>query len=160
MKRPFEIYVLSLLILFLSLGAIYGGVGFIISPDGSLLQMDEGWLDLIPFTNFLIPGVILFIVLGLFPLLALFGLFSRKTNRLLNSLNIFSDKHWGWTYSIYAGIISIIWIISQQMMTEYFVLQPIISAVGILIIIVCLVPRVQSFYSMNKNIKEEKKSWN
>ncbi len=147
MKRPFEIFILSFLLLFLSAGAIYGGGSFIISPDGSLLQMDEGWLDLIPFTNFLIPGIILFTMLGIFPFFALIGLFYRKSNRKLNLLNIFREKHWGWTYSLYSGIICIVWIIVQQIMTEYFVLQPVISAVGILIVIVCLIPRVQKFYT-------------
>ena len=151
MKRPFEIYFLSLLLIFLSAGAIYGGGSLILSPDGSLLQMDEGWLELIPFHNFLIPGIILFVTLGLFPLVALLGLFSQKNNHLLNLLNIFKDKHWGWTYSIYTGIISIIWIIVQQFLTEYFVLQPVISFVGISIIILCLLPRVQKFYQLNNN---------
>ncbi len=149
MKRPFEIYILSFLLLFLSAGAIYGGGSLIISPDGTLLQMDPKWLDLIPFPNYLIPGIILFSVLGFFPLIALFGLFYRKKVPFFNIINVYSDKHWGWTFSLYTGIISVVWIIVQQIMAEYFILQSIIAGNGILIIILTLIPRVQKFYIIN-----------
>lgn len=148
MKRPFEIYFLFLLILFISAGAIYGGGSLILSPDGSMLKMEESWLDKLPFYNFLIPGIILFLFLGIFPLIGLIGLFTRKNNRKLSFINIYRDKYWGWTFTLYSGIISVIWIVFQQLLTGYFVLQPIIAGTGILIIIFCLTPRVQKFYTL------------
>ena len=147
MKRPFEIYILAFFLLFLSTGAIYGGGSLIISPDGSLLQMDPKWLDLIPFPNYLIPGIILFTLLGIFPLISLFGLFYGKANPLFNRINIYREKHWGWTFALYSGIISIAWIIIQQLMAEYFVLQSVIGINGLLIIILSLLPCVQKYYS-------------
>jgi hypothetical protein len=147
MKRPVEIYLLYLLLVFLSIGALYGGGSMILSPDGSLLQMDGGWIEKTPFSSFLIPGIILFTFLGIFPLVAMAGLFTRKKIRLPGFLNIFPEKYWGWTFSLYTGIICIIWIIVQQILTEYFILQPIISATGLLIVIFSLMPRVQKFYT-------------
>lgn len=151
MKRPVEIYILAFLLLFLSIGAIYGGGSLIISPDGSLLQMDSEWLDLIPFPNFLIPGILLFVFLGFFPLISLTGLFYRKQNRFFNLLNIYSEKYWGWTFTLYTGIISIIWIVVQQLMAAYFILQSIITAAGLLIVVFILMPRVQKFYSTHSS---------
>lgn len=147
MKKPFGVYLICLFLCFLSVGAIYGGGSMIISPDGSLLKMDKAWLDKIPFSSFLIPGIILFTLLGIFPLIALAGLFIRKSNRFFNFINIYPDISWGWTFSLYSGIISIIWIIVQQLTTEYFILQPIISGVGITIIILCLLPNIQKYYT-------------
>lgn len=147
MKKPFEVYILCLFLLFLSVGALYGGGGLIISPDGSLLKMDKTWLDKIPFHSYLIPGLILFTLLGIFPLVALAGLFIRKSNRFFNFINIYPNISWGLTFSLYSGIISIIWIIVQQLTTEYFILQPIISGVGITIIILSLLPNIQKFYT-------------
>jgi hypothetical protein len=149
MKKPFEIYILCFLLLFLSLGALYGGGSLIISPDGSLLQMDKSWLDLIPFPSFLIPGIILFTLLGVFPLVAMIGIFYRKSNRIFNFINIYPDKSWGWTFSLYTGIICLFWIIIQQLVSEYFVLQPIMAANGLLIIIASLMPRVQKNCTRN-----------
>lgn len=147
MKRPFEIYILCLFLLFLAAGAIFGGGNLILAPDGTLLKMDPAWIELSPFPNYLIPGIILFLFLGIFPLVALAGLFIKKPIKIFNFLNIFSEKHWGWTFTLYSGIISIIWIVVQQLLTNYFVLQPIIAGNGILIIIVCLIPRVQKYYT-------------
>ena len=148
MKRPFEIYILGLLILFISAGAIYGGGSMIMAPNGSLLKMDSDWLEMLPFPNFLIPGIILLLFLGIFPLAALAGLFIQKKVRVLNSINIFKDKRWGWTFSLYTGIISVIWIVVQQLLTDYFVLQPVISGAGLLIIIFTLMPRVQKYFTV------------
>ncbi len=66
----------------------------------------------------------------------------------INAFNIFSDKTWGWTYTLYTGIISVIWIVVQQLLTGYFILQPIIAGTGILIVIFCLMPRVQKYYTL------------
>jgi hypothetical protein len=149
MKQHFEIYVLSFLLLFLSAGVIYGGGSLILAPDGTLLQMDPRWLELIPFPDYLIPGVILFTLLGIFPLISLFCLFYKKTIPLFNRFNIYREKQWGWTFTLYTGIISIIWIVVQQIMAEYFVLQSIIAGNGILIVILCLLPRVQKYYQLH-----------
>lgn len=148
MKRPFEIYVLGFLMLFLSVGAIYGGGSLVAAPDGSMLKMEELWLDKLPFPDFLIPGIILLLFLGIFPLVGLTGLFFRKENRMLNSVNIYNDKFWAWTYSLYTGIISVVWIIVQQLLTAYFILQPVIAGVGLLVIIFTLMPRVQKYYAV------------
>jgi hypothetical protein len=86
--------------------------------------------------------------LGIFPLAALAGLFIQKKVRVLNSINIFKDKRWGWTFSLYTGIISVIWIVVQQMLTGFFILQPIIAGTGILVVILCLLPRIQIYCTL------------
>lgn len=150
MKRPFEIYILGFLMLFLSVGAIYGGGSLVAAPDGSLLKMEELWLDKLPFPDFLIPGIILLLFLGIFPLVGLTGLFFRKENRILNSVNIYNDKFWAWTYFLYTGIISVVWIIVQQLLSGYFILQPIIAGIGILIVVFCLIPRVGKYFTVGQ----------
>jgi len=66
-RRPFAINVLLFLLLFLSLGALFGGGVLIIDPSGDLFQMPVIILQNSPFNNFLIPGLFLFIVLGVLP---------------------------------------------------------------------------------------------
>ena len=50
---------------FLALGAIGGGVVLIISPTGELIGIPLSEFKNIPFNSYLIPGIILFSVLGL-----------------------------------------------------------------------------------------------
>jgi hypothetical protein len=64
----------SLLLLFNGIGAIYGGGNLILHPDGSSLGITTEWLQYSPFDNFLIPGIILFIVNGLFSLIVFIAL--------------------------------------------------------------------------------------
>lgn len=101
MKRPFETWILSVLLFLLAANAFYGGISFILEPDGSLLKINPAWLEKSPFTNFLIPGILLLLFLGVLPLIALIGLFSKKKSGFLSVLNFFPEKHWGWTYTIY-----------------------------------------------------------
>jgi len=148
MKKPFELYILFFWMAFLSLNGLGGGVVFMIKPDGSLMGMTTEWLTKTPFQSFLIPGICLFLMNGVFPLIALVGLIGRrKENRVLNALNVFRDRHWGWTFSVYSGIITITWIIIQQLITNFFVLQPIIIAVGLINLVLALMPRVQKWYT-------------
>lgn len=152
MKRPFETRVLIFLLFILSVNAFYGGVCLVIQPDGSLLGIDAEWFENMPIQNFLFPGILLILFLGIFPLISLFGLFSKRKFKKLNTINFFPEKHWGWIYALYTGIITNIWIIVQQLSIGYFVLQPIIAALGMLIIIVSLLPRVQKYYTTETNL--------
>ena len=130
MKKPVELYLLIGLHIFLATGALYGGGSLIVTPDGSLLGLSKDWLTGTPFHSFLFPGTILFVFVGVLPLLTIFGLLRKSDSLLLDALNIYPDKYWSWSYSLYTGIIALIWIISQQLMTSYFILQPVIAATG------------------------------
>lgn len=157
MKRPFETWFLILFLVLLAANAFYGGFSFMLKPDGSLLGINPTWLSHSPFSTYFIPGILLILFLGVLPVIALIGMFSKKEVRLLSSLNFFPDKYWGWSFALYTGIITNIWIIVQQLFIGYFILQSFIAAVGTLIIVTCLLPRIQQFYSIEK-IDSTKKS--
>jgi|ERR1700682_3149814 len=56
--------------IFLGLGALFGGGAFILAPDGHLLGMQATLLAGSPFPSYLVPGIILFTLVGIAPLLA------------------------------------------------------------------------------------------
>ena len=99
---------------FLGLGAIGGGLTVIISPSGALVGMPLSMLDESPFTSFLLPGVFLFLVLGLVPFLLIFALLRIPECKFADRFNFFKDMHWAWAYSVYIGFILIIWIQLQM----------------------------------------------
>ena len=148
MKRPVELYILWFWMFFLALNGIMGGGMLMLKPDGSLLQMQPNWLDQTPFPNFFVPGLFLFLLNGIFPAATLWGLISKKQVVIFNALNPLKDKHWSWSFTAYSGIITISWIIIQQLITDYFVLQTIITAVGLINLMLVLMPRIQKFYSI------------
>jgi len=55
---------------FLGLGALFGGGALILAPDGHLLGMPTKLLVGSPFSSFLVPGIVLFTLVGLVPVLA------------------------------------------------------------------------------------------
>jgi hypothetical protein len=101
---------LVFLLVILGLGAIFGGAVFIISPSGKLFGMPLSMLENSPFNNFLIPGIILFSVLGLVPVGLALALIKRPKNRFAELFNFYGDMYWAWTYCIYIAFALIIWI--------------------------------------------------
>lgn len=102
--------ILLILLAILGLGAIFGGGVLIISPSGALFGMPLSMLKNSPFHNFLVPGIILFTVLGLIPSYLVFALIKKPENKLAERINFFHDMHWAWTFSIYVAFALIIWI--------------------------------------------------
>ena len=47
------------------------------------------------------------------PLLIALGLYRKSDWLLAEKLNIFHEKHWSWTFSLYIGFALIIWITVQ-----------------------------------------------
>lgn len=156
MKRPFETWILTVLLFVLSANAIYGGICLILQPDGSLLSTSAGWHKKMPFSNFVIPGILLLFFLGFLPVISLFGMFLKRKPGLPEAINCFPEKQWGWTFALYSGIIANIWIIVQQFIAGYFILQPVVAALGMLIIITALLPRIQRYYTKYPNYLQQK----
>ena len=150
MKRPFAVYVLLFLHLFLGLGAATGGLLLMLRPDGSLLQMQPGWLNDTVFVNYFIPGFLLFTFLGALSILTLTGIFIKPDFAWTRALNLYPGKHWSWAFSIYTGISSITWITVQLVMTQYFWIQPVIIFNGLLILAFTLLPGTMNYLSLNK----------
>ena len=98
------------LLTLLGIGAVFGGAVLIISPSGRLFGMPLSMLDNSPFNNFLIPGVILFSVLGIMPCWIVWSLIKRPEYKIAESFNFFTDMYWAWSYSIYTAFALIMWI--------------------------------------------------
>jgi len=60
------------MILFQAVSGLVGGTGRVLDPTGASLGLPTDWLAGSPFGSYLIPGIILFTVLGLYPVAAWF----------------------------------------------------------------------------------------
>ena len=133
---------------FLGLSAIGGGSALIISPSGKLLGgLPLSILDHSPFANFLIPGIILFLVLGIFPVIIIFSLMKKTTSPLAEKFNLFSDMHWAWSFSIYIAFALIIWIQVETIFIQGVGwLQTFYMLYAIPLIIIALLPQTRNVY--------------
>lgn len=151
-KKPFACKLLIFLHLVLGFGAVFGGLGLVIDPSGELIKMPISLLEYSPFSNFLIPGIILLVMLGILPLVVSYGLIRKWHWEVADRLNLFPQKHWSWTYSLYIGVILIIWITVQiYFIKQIATIHEAYIFLGLLIQATTLLPSVQKHYSARKN---------
>ena len=148
--------VFLILLGFLALGAIIGGGTLTISPTGKLLRMPLYLLEKSPFNNYLIPGIILFSVFGLAPLLLIFALIKKPIGKFAETFNFFKDMHWSWTYSIYVAFALIIWLqIEMMFLQTVYWIHTFYMIYAIVLIFVALLPQIRNIYKKtNTNSKK------
>lgn len=157
-RIPVFAVILIILVIFQSVSALYGAISLFLEPDGHLLQMPLSFLEKTPFNDYRIPSLILGILLGFFPLLSVIGLIFKPPWKWASVLNIYHDRHFGWTYSLYTGIMLNIWIITQVQMVGFgHFIQTIYGSLSILILICSLMPAVMKYYTRKE--KEEAGKW-
>ena len=141
---------------FLAVGAIGGGIVLIISPDGALIGLPLSEFKNLPFNSYLIPGIILFSVLGVIPLLLIIALLNKPESKIAEQINIFKDMHWSWTYSIYIAFALIGWIHIELIFLQGAVhwLQTFYMFYAILIIIIALLPQMRYLYKKKSSLEE------
>jgi peptidoglycan/LPS O-acetylase OafA/YrhL len=133
--RPALVYTLMVLVAFQGISGILGGFGLISDPSGESLQIPLDWLEGSPFDNYLIPGIILFFILGIFPLIVLFGLWKNAV--------------WSWYGALLLGVALIIWIGVEILIIGYHMqppLQLIYGTLGIIILFVASMPPVKKYF--------------
>lgn len=127
--RPTSIYFLIGAMFLQALSGLAGGFGLISDPTGGHVQMPLTWLEGTPFASYLIPGIILFTVLGVLPMLVTYGLWRERT--------------WSWFGSLLVGASLTIWIAVQISMIGYFAqppLQVIYGGLGLFLLTLTLSP--------------------
>ena len=148
MKTKTARNILIILLLFLGLSAIGGGGALIVSPSGKLLGgLPLSILEHSPFTDFLVPGIILFLILGLTPCLLVYSLLKKPANKFAEYFNLFKDMYWAWSYSIYVAFALIIWIQVETIFVQSVGwLQTFYMLYAIPIVLVALLPQVKAIY--------------
>lgn len=130
MKKSAQILAVLILI-FNGISACFGGWMLITSPDGSLLGMTVSLLAHSPFSDFLIPGIVLFTAVGLFSLVSAYLIFRNVTRYSF--------------LSILMGLILIGWIVVQAITIQTVnYLHVTFVAAGLLLVVSGLLLRKQS----------------
>lgn len=148
-KKPFTCRFLILMHVLLGVGAVFGGLVLVIDPSGELIKMPLTLLENSPFNNFLIPGIILLVIIGIFPLITAHALLTKWNWKAANKLNMFSEMHWSWTYSLYIGFALIIWITVEAFFIRQIVeIHVFYIFLGLMIQACTVLPSTQTYYHM------------
>ena len=145
---PFVARILIFLLVFIGVGALISGPMLFLAPDGHLMKLSVDMLQGTPFTNFLIPGLVLFLFVGIFPILVSYGLLRQPSWQWAEAINVCKKYHWSWTAAWADGVIMLIWIIVETSLLGYVsFLQPVITVWGVAIITLTLLPNVRRYYT-------------
>ena len=113
--RGWEGVVLLALLLFVGVGAVYGGIALMVDGMG----MPSEWLDRLPVDTWTWPGVALLVTVAA-PQLATVWLVIRPDPR-------------AGTAGLAVGFALVLWILVQlALLQRYFYLQPVIAVIGVL----------------------------
>ena len=132
-QKSYSLYSLMILMLFQGISGLFGGIALVIDPSGELLQMPLSMLEGSPFDTFLIPGIILLTILGIFPMGVVYGLWVRL--------------NWAWMGSLLVSAALIIWIGVEIWMVGYHTeppLQLIYGLLGLILLVLVLMPSVRN----------------
>jgi hypothetical protein len=144
-KKPSVIYILGLLLLLLGIGGFISGAALMLAPDGSLMSMPLSVMDGSPFTNFFIPGLILYVFIGVYPLGIAFGIAKQPTWNWPNAINPFKQYHWSWAGSLAAGVIVLIWLSVELLWVPFSTLHEIYYIWAGVILLLTLLPQTRKY---------------
>lgn len=94
--RPAVAYLLVGLLLFQGLSGVAGGLGLILDPTGSGIGLDPALIEGSLFRDYLVPGLVLFGLLGIGPLVVALAVGRRAP--------------WSWAGSWLAGLALLVWL--------------------------------------------------
>jgi hypothetical protein len=145
-KRPLALWLLLFLLVFQGISAAPSGLLLILDPTGDLMQMPLAMLKGTPFPNFLIPGLILCVVLGLGAFFVLACLLILPDWGWAQRLNPFKSQHWTWTAAAAFGLALMIWITVQVLMIGLGAfIQVLYFGVGLAILLLTLTRPLRAY---------------
>ena len=150
LPRPItSLRVLSVLLGVLGVGAIFGGLVFVIAPTGAILGIPLSVLRYSPFDDFLIPGLILLIVFGIGSFAALWGVWLRPAWAFATMLTRFTGQHWSWSAVVAIGLGQVIWIVTEVLMLRGLNwLHFVFGGLGLLIALAPFEPNLRRYLAL------------
>lgn len=112
-RRPTTVKVLIALMTLLGVGGLVGGVGLTGDPSGDVFGYPVSWLDRTPFSDFLIPGLLLLLLLGVAPLVVAYGLLRKPVWSWTDAWNSWTGEHRAWTGAMIVGVGVVAWIVVE-----------------------------------------------
>jgi hypothetical protein len=146
MKRPIALWFLLFWLFLLAFGGLYGGIAMLLDPSGGLLQMTEV-LPFLPVSNYVLPGLFLLVIMGVIPLILIYGLWARPDGLDGKTFYFRMQYHWAWTGTVCLSIILAFWLFLQGLLIGFkWPIQYFTAINGIIILLSAFFPSLRRFY--------------
>ena len=146
-RRLIALWPLLAVMGFLSIGGFVGGLSFISDRSGAGLGVDLSWLEHTPVHDFLLPGLFILAVYAIGTAILMAGLAWRFSPGPLRRADRWIGFHWSWAATMLVGAVLIGWILYEfAIIPERIALQPILIAVGVLMLAIPMLPSMRRHY--------------
>jgi hypothetical protein len=136
------------MLLITGIGALPAGYSMVTDPSGAGVGM-AGMLDGTLFARlgyFLVPGIFLILVNGLFTLLLAYALPARPQWGWAQAINPVKGQHWAWTGTVAYGCFLLLWLAVQIAMIGFgSTLQYVFLVWGVVFILLPFEPHVRAY---------------
>jgi hypothetical protein len=141
--RPAPVLVLIVVLVFLGISAIAGGVALTVGGA----QPPDDWLDAIPVVDtWTVPGLVLGIGFGFGSLLVAYGVLRRPRWPVLATVERATGYHWAWAGALLLGLGHVAWIVLELVyLPEPSALQAVYGAVGVALVALPALPAVRRY---------------
>jgi hypothetical protein len=130
---PTTLYLYLLGALALGVSAILGGGMLIVDPSGESLSIPLSYLDGSPFSNYLVPGTVLFSLFGVGSFVVIYGLVHRL--------------RFSWIAALGPGTSQVVWIVVQiGIIGEINILHLVYGGLGLTLAVLALTPSFRSCF--------------
>jgi hypothetical protein len=112
-SRPTAVKALFVLEVFFGVLGVISGLLLMIDPSGALIGFPPSVAESIPFQNFFLVGLFLFVVYGLYVLFLAYGTWTRN-ELFLERLSKVGGIHWSWQGAAALLVILTVWLVVEN----------------------------------------------
>ena len=110
---------LGILLAFIAINAFGGGSYGMVGPK----ELPKEWLEDSPFSTFLIPSLILFVVVG--------------GSHVTAAYYVLRNKNGGYNAALWAGLVLLVWILDQVTIIGFVsFLQPLMAGLAVVVLVI------------------------
>ncbi|MCU0860505.1 MAG: hypothetical protein MUE55_07980 [Thermoplasmata archaeon] len=154
MTRPGALKALVALEVVFAFVGFMSGYGLLSSPSGEGLGLSLDLLEDAPVGDYTLVGLWFVAFYGVVPVLAAYGLWTRKRWGWTDPLNAWTGQNWAWTLTAALGIILLLWILLEVVFVGLLggiggAMQAIITVLGLLILGLVTRPSVRQWMKLD-----------
>lgn len=145
-RRPIPVWVTAILLFFLGVTAVVGGVALVTGVIEAMSPPIE-WLQPIPLIDsWVVPGLVLGIGFGVGSLVTGFGVMTRPGWPWVEWVEARTRHHWSWLATILVGVAHVLWIgLELVFLPELSILQVVYGPLGLALVVLPLTASVSSY---------------
>jgi hypothetical protein len=113
--RPLAVKVLIALEVFFGALGIISGLLLMADPSGSSIGFPISVVEKIPFQNFFLVGLFLFVIYGLYPLLLAHGAWTKE-ELFFKEISRAGGIHWSWQGGVALMVVLVAWLFVEDLL--------------------------------------------